>query len=122
MNPLIPAIITTIIDTVAPGLSEGELPRAPLAPSATTGVFRMIPVDAPKAEMYPPQGGFVLLDGTAMPMSVGAQIRDQTNRIVMPATLSEKYLVRFKVDPAGNVSQVWILTAEERELPAPGFQ
>ena len=122
MNPLIPAIITTIIDTLAPGLSEGEALRAPLAPSATTGVFRMIPVDAPKAEMYPPQGGFVLLDGTTMPMAVGAQIRDQTNRIVMPASLSEKHLVRFKIDPAGQVSRVWILTPEERELPAPTFQ
>lgn len=122
MNPLIPAIITTIIDTVAPGLSEGDLPRAPLAPSATTGIFRMIPVDAPKAEMYPPQGGFVSLDGTTMAMSVGAQIRDQSNRIVMPGSLVDKQLVRFKVDPAGQVSQVWILTPEERELPAPKFQ
>jgi len=122
MNPLIPAIITTIIDTVAPGFSEGEPPQAPLAPSATTGVFRMIPVDAPKAEMYPPEGGVVLLDGTTMQMSAGAQIRDQSNRIIMPATLSQKQLVRFKVDPAGQVSKVWILTPEERELPAPKFQ
>lgn len=122
MNPLIPAIITTIIDTVAPGLSEGDLPRSQQVPSETTGVFRMIPVDAPKAEMYPPQGGFVLLDSTTMPMAVGAQIRDQTNRVVMPASLTERQLVRFKVDPAGEVSKVWILTPEERELPAPAFR
>jgi len=122
MSPLIPAIVTAIIDSVAPGLSEGQVQRSPQAPSATAGVFRMIPVDAPKAEMYPPQGGFVLLDGTTMPMAVGARIRDQSNRIVMPTTLTERQLVRFKIDPAGQVSQVWILTPEERELPAPAFQ
>lgn len=122
MNPLIPAIITTIIDTVAPGLSEGEIVRPPQAPSAAIGVFRTIPVDAPRAEMDPPQGGFVLLDGTTVPMAAGAQIRDQHNRIVMPSTLFERQLVRFKTDSAGQVSQVWILTPEEREQPAPKFQ
>lgn len=122
MNPLIPAIITTIIDTVAPGLSEGDFPQSPPVPSVTAGVFRTIPVDAPRAEMYPPQGGFVLLDGTAVPMAAGAQIRDQSNRVVMPASLFDKQLVRFKTDPAGQVSQVWILTPEEREFPAPKFQ
>ncbi|MGB7989440.1 MAG: hypothetical protein WCF44_08585 [Candidatus Methylophosphatis roskildensis] len=122
MNPLIPAIITAIIDTVAPGLSEGEMPRSPQTPSATAGLLRMIPVDAPKAEMYPPHGGLVLLDGTTMPMAVGARIRDESNRIVMPTTLTEKHMVRFKIDPAGQVSQVWILTPEERELPAPTLQ
>lgn len=123
MNPLIPAIITTIIDTVAPGLSDGEFVRPDqqvLGP--TVGVIRTIPVDAPRAEMEPPLGGFVLLDGTTVPMAVGAQIRDQHNRIVLPASLFERQLVRFKTDAAGQVSQVWILSPEERELPAPKFQ
>lgn len=118
MNPLIPAIITTIVDTVAPGLSDGDLPTAP-PPAAVMGVLRTIPEDAPKAEMEPPQGGLVVMDRSAMQLAVGAQIRDQSNRIVMPATLTERQVVRFKVDPEGQVSRVWILTPEERQQPAP---
>ena len=121
MNPLIPAIITTIVDTVAPGLSDGELPAAQ-QPVPSVGVVRAIPQDAPKAEMEPPLAGQVIMGDTAMSLSAGAQIRDQMNRIVMPSTVTERHIVRFKLDPAGQVSQVWILTPEERQQPAPTFR
>ncbi|TXG81685.1 MAG: hypothetical protein E6R14_07465 [Thermomicrobiales bacterium] len=121
MNPLIPAIITTIVDTVAPGLSDGNYPAAQ-QPAAVMGVLRSIPEDAPKAEMDPPLGGQVVMDHTTLSLAVGAQIRDQSNRIVMPATVTERQMVRFKLDPGGQVSQVWILTPEERQQPAPTFR
>ena len=50
-----------------------------------------------------------------VPLSVGATIRDQNNRMVLPYTLVGKgsCLARVQMDTQGNVWRVWLLTDAE---------
>ena len=63
------------------------------------------------------------LDGTkVVQLSAGAQIRDPDNRLVLPTSLTERTVVRYLVDGAGDVHRVWILSAREiAQLPPPPF-
>jgi hypothetical protein len=46
-----------------------------------------------------------------------AQIRDQSNRIVLPSTLVQTVLVKYLADPQGQPTRVWILTPAEAAQP-----
>lgn len=121
MGPWVPTLIGTIINSVTPNAND-EAPQAPTMPAATQAVFRTIPEDAPIADMQPPEGGFVVLNRTQLQMAAGAQIRNQSNMVVQPASLTRTEKVRFTTDEAGQVSKVWILTPQELELPAPKYR
>jgi hypothetical protein len=56
----------------------------------------------------------ILLDGQPDRLSPGARIRSAQNMLVMVGAIQgEKFLVNYTRDPAGLVSQVWILTPQE---------
>lgn len=56
----------------------------------------------------------VELDGRAERLAPGARIRNTQNLLAVPSSLGGQYLaVNYRRDPAGLVSDVWILTPEE---------
>ena len=72
-----------------------------------------IPAQAQVARMTYIELNSVDLDGAREQLSPGAQIRDQSNRIILPATLPPDSVVCYVRDAAGLVHRVWILTPEE---------
>ena len=86
-------------------------------PIAAAAQLRTIPQDAKRAEIRHVQEMQVSLDGVPEQLAAGAQIRDASNRIVLPVALQAGALVRYRRNGEGRVSQVWILTAEEAAQP-----
>ena len=76
---------------------------------------RSIPKDARAGEIRHLQGMVVEIDGTPKRLAPGAQIRDASNRIILPTAIPPATLVRYVLDAEGKVRQVWILTPEEAQ-------
>ena len=56
----------------------------------------------------------VELDGRAERLAPGARIRNTQNLLAVPSSLGGQYLaVNYRRDPAGLVSDVWVLTPTE---------
>lgn len=109
-------------------------------PSAIQRWFRSdLPQPAPNPFGLPPAGGplrafpersllgsmtpgvfpLVSINGTDMRFAAGAVIRNQSNLVVLPATLSgSTWPVRYVLDPAGHIAQAWILTDAELDAEA----
>ena len=75
--------------------------------------LRTIPDTAKRGEMSHVQEMIVAVDGAAQRLSPGAQIRDPSNRLIVPAALPAGSLVKYLLDDEGKVHRVWILTPEE---------
>jgi hypothetical protein len=85
--------------------------------------LRSVPPDAKPGTLRHLQDMVVELDGKPARLSPGAQIRDAANRLVLPAAVPDKTLVKYLVDPSGMVHRVWILSPQEaaqipKTLPA----
>jgi hypothetical protein len=85
--------------------------------------LRSVPADAKPGTLRHLQDMTVELDGKPARLSPGAQIRDAANRLVLPAAMRGKTVVKYLVDPSGMVHRVWILSPEEvaqipKTLPA----
>ena len=63
----------------------------------------------------------VQLDGRPDQLAMGARIRDQRNLFVTSGTLAtgQPHLVNYLRNPSGQISEVWLLTAEEAALRRP---
>ena len=90
-----------------------------LVSPALAATLRRIPAAALKAEMVANGSYNVTLGDTAYALVPGSQVRDTNNRIVLPAALSGTFVVRVLFNFNGQISRIWILTAEERAQPAP---
>ena len=87
-----------------------------LALAASAGVeaqLRSIPAQAKRGEMQHLQDMFVAINGKRIRLAAGAQIRDESNRIVPPAAVRAGVLVKYTVDAQGDVVRVWILAPQE---------
>jgi hypothetical protein len=84
-----------------------------LASTAAHAQLRTIPGEAKRGEMRHVQDMVVAIDGEARRLAPGAQIRDPSNRVVMPAALPRAAEVKYLLNAEGLVRQVWILTPEE---------
>ncbi|TAK44626.1 MAG: hypothetical protein EPO27_12180 [Betaproteobacteria bacterium] len=84
-----------------------------LAVMAASAQVRTIPAEAKRGQMRHLQEMTVDINGRAMQLAPGAQIRDASNLVVMPSALPARSLVKFTLDANGHVSRVWILTAQE---------
>ncbi|HEX7217600.1 MAG TPA: hypothetical protein VF280_00110 [Burkholderiales bacterium] len=91
--------------------------------SATAGAqLRTIPKEAVLGQIRHLEAMVVELDGKPAQLAPGAQIRDPDNRLVLPASITEKRMVRYLVDGTGQVHRLWILSADEiAKLPPPPF-
>jgi hypothetical protein len=77
------------------------------------GQVRGIPEDAKRGQIRHLQDMVVEIGGKPQRLAPGAQIRDASNRLVLPTALPAGVPVKYLVDAEGMVRQVWILTPEE---------
>jgi hypothetical protein len=79
--------------------------------------LRTIPEDAKRGTLRHVQEMVVEIDGSRQKLAPGAQIRDATNRVVVPTAVAPGSLVKYRMDGDGMVRQVWILTPQEAAQP-----
>ena len=77
-----------------------------LATHVAHAQFRTIPDDAKRGEMRHIQESIVEIDGDAMQLAAGAQIRDAENRIVLPVSLPPRSLVKYVANAQGYLVPV----------------
>ena len=87
--------------------------------STAAAQYRSIPASAERGEMRHLSGMLVELNGKRVQLGAGAQIRNASNRIIVPTALPGNALVKFTLDVQGNVHRVWILTPAEVAQPDP---
>ncbi|HYR36092.1 MAG TPA: hypothetical protein VEQ87_17505 [Burkholderiales bacterium] len=80
---------------------------------AAAAQLRTIPADAERAQIRHVEENIVQLNGQRAQLAPGAQIRDASNRVIVPTALPSDALVKYRLDASGQVRQVWILTPEE---------
>jgi hypothetical protein len=85
--------------------------------STAVAQLRTIPADAERGEMRHISGMLVELNGQRVQLSAGAQIRDTSNRTIVPSALPGIALVKFTLDPQGQVHRIWILSPVEAAQP-----
>ncbi len=78
---------------------------------------RTIPAEARRGELRHLQETMVELNGRPAQLAPAAQIRDQNNLIVLPASLPPRSLVKYTLNAQGQLFRVWILTATEAAQP-----
>lgn len=88
-------------------------------PLAAQAQWRAIPAAAKRAELHHLEGMAVSINGTAVLLPAGAQIRDARNLIVVPSAIVGTVLARVLVDAQGQVTRVWILSPEEAAAKDP---
>jgi len=81
---------------------------------------RNIPEQAKGGAITHLQDMIVSIDGVTVRLAPGVQIRDQDNRLMVPTALPPGSQVKYLLDGAGLVRQVWILRPEEAQQPATG--
>jgi len=74
---------------------------------------RNIPERAKGGAITHLQGMIVSIDGVAVRLAPGVQIRDQDNRLVVPTAVPPGSQMKYLLDEQGMVRQVWILTPAE---------
>ena len=88
-----------------------------LLPASATAQLRPIPDFANRGHIVQIEGPIVEIDGERMRLSPGAQIRDQSNRIIIPMSVPPGTLVKYTLDSLGEIHRVWVLTPEEAAAP-----
>jgi hypothetical protein len=81
--------------------------------------LRMLPPNAKKGDMNVPEQGKVVIDGKTYQLAPGLRLRDTSNVIVFPHSVTAAATVRYTVDAMGLVDRIWILTALEKTMPDP---
>ena len=84
---------------------------------AAAGQLRTIPESAKEGKMRHVEAMVVEIDGERQRLAPGAQIRDESNRIVLPSAVAPGTPVKYLLDAEGLVRQVWILSPEEAAKP-----
>jgi hypothetical protein len=75
--------------------------------------LRTIPLDAKRGTIQHVQEMIVAIDGVQKRLAPGAQIRDPSNRLVLPVSLTAATPVSYLLNDEGMVRRVWILTPQE---------
>ena len=82
-------------------------------PGLAPAQVRNIPGDAKQGEIRHVQETLVSIDGVEQRLAPGAQIRDESNRLVVPAAVPAGAQVKYLLDAEGFVRRIWILTPAE---------
>lgn len=81
---------------------------------ASAQVERGFPADAMRGMLEAHEYPHYKIGKITYRIAAGGRIRDQQNRIVMPASLaSKKADVIYRVDINGQLSAIWLLSADE---------
>ena len=83
---------------------------------------RNIPEQAKAGAITHLQDMIVSINGVAVRLAPGVQIRDQNNLLVVPTAVPPGSQVKYLLDRDGMVRQVWILTPQEAQQPAANDQ
>jgi hypothetical protein len=75
--------------------------------------LRALPADARLGKIRHVQEMIVQIDGKLARLSRGAQVRDAHNRILVPVAIPAGSLIKYTLNAQGEVSAVWILSAQE---------
>jgi hypothetical protein len=75
--------------------------------------LRTLPADARVGKIHHLQEMVVQIDGQQAVLARGAQVRDAHNRILVPAAIPAGSLIKYTLNAQGEVSAVWILSAQE---------
>jgi len=75
--------------------------------------FRGIPADAKRSQIRHLQEMQIELNGKAIRLAPGVQIRDTGNRLILPIAIPPGATVRYQLDREGQPWRIWILTPEE---------
>ena len=75
--------------------------------------LRTLPAQAKLGKITHLQEMIVQIDGKRARLSRGALVRDAHNRILVPAAIPAGSLIRYTLNAQGEVSAVWILSAQE---------
>ncbi|MEX0637881.1 MAG: hypothetical protein WD155_04005 [Burkholderiales bacterium] len=75
--------------------------------------LRTLPAQAKLGEIRHVQEMIVQIDGKLARLSRGARVRDAHNRILVPTAIPAGSLIRYTLNAQGEVSAVWILSAQE---------
>lgn len=87
-------------------------------PALAAAQARAIPEAAKRGTIEHVADMVVRIDGRELRLAPGATIRNERNLIVVPAALPrEGAEAEFLVDGNGQISRVWVLTAEEAARP-----
>jgi hypothetical protein len=82
--------------------------------------LRSLPAHAAHGKIRHLQDMVVQIDGKQARLARGAQVRDAHNRILVPTAIPAGSLVRYTINPQGELAAVWILTTHEAaQLPTP---
>ncbi len=82
-------------------------------PLITAAQTRTLPADAKRGVVRHIEEMRVRLDGRVELLAAGAQIRDASNRIVVPVSLATDTVVKYRRDGDGRLYQLWVLTPQE---------
>jgi hypothetical protein len=74
---------------------------------------RQLPAGARFGEITAFQYPLVAIGRNTFRMAPGARIYNQQNLIIMPVAMPSRAAVLYKLDTAGEISGIWLLTAEE---------
>jgi hypothetical protein len=86
-----------------------------LAPGVGSAA-RDLPRDARFGKLTAFSYPYASIGGKALRMSPGAKIYNEQNLIIMPAAMRQQAKVLYRLDTAGSLSAIWLLT--EREAAA----
>jgi len=75
--------------------------------------LRTVPAEAKDGTIQHVQDMIVAIDGVQKRLAPGAQIRDASNRLVLPVALPAGTPVKYLLNEDGTVRQVWILSPQE---------
>jgi len=84
---------------------------------AALAQLRHIPAEAKRGEIRHVQGMAVEINGRQQRLAPGAQIRDASNFVMVPAALPADAVIKYLLDANGMVRRVWILTPQEAAQP-----
>jgi hypothetical protein len=90
-----------------------------LAAGAAQAQFRTISPEAKRGVMRHLEGMTVEINGKAMQLTAGAQIRDGRNMVVLPTAVPAGVVVKYLLNDAGQLTRVWILSPQEAAQPDP---
>jgi hypothetical protein len=84
------------------------------APAISQTIQRPIPDETKRATIAYVSGMMVAINGRQILLSPAVQIRDQSNRIIVPSALPPgESVADYLLDFNGQVSRVWLLTPQE---------
>jgi len=87
---------------------------APFSPRHAVGqALRSIDPQALAGRLIITQFPQARLDGREVLLAPGVRIRSTDNLLRLPGSLASEQVVRYRLDPGGQVIEVWLLTDEE---------